>query len=263
MSTPQALHSAAEIQKLAHTLGVPPADLDALAGVPAADLRTLRAQIGEYLFQVDKHHFTKVATLSKAVPIAVAAKLTEHVLPPLLAARTAELLDPERAVDLVARISDGYLADVSAAMDPGRSPRVIAKIPADRVSKVAMELARREEWVVMGGFVAHVSPDALAAAVRSLNGEQLLRIGFVLDDLSRLDQISAMLTDAQLDQLLAAASVCELWRELEDLLANIADERVARLAERFAQAPADVGAAAREAAGAGKLSRDALGRLTA
>ena len=66
--------TAAELQKLAHTLGVDVDRLDMLAGVPADELRTLRSQVAESLFQADKHYFTRVAALSKAVPGAVAAK---------------------------------------------------------------------------------------------------------------------------------------------------------------------------------------------
>ena len=146
--------SAAEIQKLAHQLGVEPTRLAGLTGVPAGDLRILRAQIGDALFEADKPRFAKMAALSKAVPVAVAAKLTEFAMPPLLAARTAELIEPRRAADLVGRLSDGYLADVSAAMDASRAAEVVAEIPADRIATIGAELARRAEWVVIGGFVA-------------------------------------------------------------------------------------------------------------
>jgi hypothetical protein len=255
------LDSAAEICKLAHVLGVPTDRLDALTTVAPDDLRLLRGQIGEALFQADKQHFTKVAALARAVPVAVAAKLTEFVLPPLLAARTAELLEPDRAVEMVARISDRYLADVSAALDPNRAPQVIAKIPADRVATVGAELARRQEWVVMGGFVAHVSRAGLQATVRVLSGEQLLRIGFVLDDVSRLDELTAMLSDAQLDDMLTAADSDDLWRELEDLLDNLAPAQVTRMAVRLAAAPESRAEAVRAAGARGALSPAALAQL--
>ena len=185
-----------ELIKLGHVLGVAPERLSALADVPAQDLRTLRRQVGEALFRADRQHFVKVAALSKAVPTAIAAKLTEHALPPLLAARTAELLDPQRAGELVKRLPDAYLADVAVVMDPARSPEVIAMIGAERVARVAVELARRGHWVVIGGFVSHVSHDGLLASVRGFDGEQLLRISFVLDELSRLDEIATALSDA-------------------------------------------------------------------
>jgi hypothetical protein len=248
--------TAPELVKLGHVLGVAPEQLAAfggLADVPADELRILRRQIGEALFRADKQHFVKVAALSKAVPTAVAAKLTEHALPPLLAARTAELLDPQRACDLVKRLPDSYVADVAAAMDPARSPEVIAGIPAERVARVAAELARRGEWVVIGGFVAQVSHDGLVASVRTLDGEQLLRISFVLDELSRLDEIAAALTDAQLDQLLAAAVDLELWAELAALLANVGAPALERLRLRLAAAPGRVADPIRRAAADGEL----------
>jgi hypothetical protein len=256
-----ALDSDAEIRKLAHQLGVASSRLGFLDAVPAADLRALRGQIGEALFQADKHQFSKVVAVSKVVPAALAAKVTEHALSPLIAARTAELLDPPRAVDMVKRLSDHYLADVSAAMDPSRSPEVLSQIPPDRVAAVGAELARRGEWVVMGGFVSVVSPAALRAAIAELNGEQLLRIGFVLDDMSRLDDIAAMLTDQQLDELLEAAARQVLWRELDELLANLDGVRPQRLAARFARADPDIVAAVDVAAADGALSAAGAAKL--
>lgn len=243
-----------ELVKLAHALGVAPDRLAALGDVPAEDLRTLRRQIGDALFQADRHHFVKVAALSKAVPPAVAAKVTEHALTPLLAARTAELLDPPRAIDLVKRLPDAYVADVATVMDPARSPDVVARIPAERVARVAAELARRREWVVIGGFVSHVSPEGLAASVRLLDGEQLLRVSYVLDDVTRLGEITAAISDDQLDAVLVAAAGHGLWRELGGLLANADPAGHARLAERFAKAPADVADAAHRAVESGELS---------
>jgi hypothetical protein len=234
-----------------------------LDSVPAEDLRTLRQQVAEALFQADRHHFVRIAALSKAVPVAVAAKLTQATLPPLLAARTAELLDPARAVEMVARLSDSYLADVAAAMDAARAVDVVAAIPPDKVSRVARELARRGEWVVMGSFVAHVSNAALREAVRILNGNQLLRISFVLDDLSRLDPIGEMLTDRQLDEVLAAAARHELWPELGDLIGNLPPQRASRLAERYRELDADLQRRFAEAASAGQFDSSALGALQA
>ncbi|PZS13980.1 MAG: hypothetical protein DLM57_15435 [Pseudonocardiales bacterium] len=255
--------STAEIQKLAHTLGVEPARLSALADVPAADLRVLRAQIADALFEADRPAFAKMAALSKALPGSVAAKITEHALAPLLAARTAELVEPHRAVDMVSRMSDGYLADVSAALDPARAPEVIAQIPADRIATIGAELARRKEWVVIGGFVAQISAGAMAAAVAGFDGEQLLRIGFVLDDKTRIDDIVALVTDAQIDEMLLAAEGQSLWTELDDLLAHLGPQRAGRMRVRFGAAPAEVVSATRAAAKSGALSKAGLACLTA
>jgi hypothetical protein len=255
--------AAAELRKLAHALDVEPARLDMLAAVSADELRILRQQVGEALFQADRHYFVRMAALTKTVPVAVAAKLTEAVLPPLIAARTAELLEPSRAADLVGRISEKYLADVSRFMDAARAPEIVAAIPTDRVAAVAAELARREEWVVIGSFVAQVTDEALAASVAGFDGEQLLRIGFVLDDLSRLDDIGAMLTDAQIDQLLRAAAECALWTELQQLVEHLGPDRIERLAGRYGAAAEAVRARFDAAVQAGALDAGTRAHLTA
>ena len=205
----------------------------------------------------------RVAALSKAIPVALAAKLSEAVLPPLIAARTSELLEPHRAAELVSRISPKYLADVSLYMDAARAPEVIAAIPADRVAEVAAELAKREEWIVIGSFVAQVDDDALRSSVARFDGEELLRVGFVLDDVSRLDDIGGMLTDRQVDELLVAAAKFSLWDELAELIANLSPVRVTRLAEHYAALDDDVRAVYEQARTSGDLSSDVLAKLTA
>jgi hypothetical protein len=251
----------AELRKLAHTLDVPPERLAMIADVPAADLRVLRQQVGEALFQAARPALLRVAALSKAVPIALAAKLSQAVLPPLLAARTAELLEPHRAAQLVVRLPPAYLADVSRHMDAARAPEVVAAIPATRVAEVAAELARREEWIVIGSFVAQVTAEALAASVARLSGEHLLRTGFVLDDVTRLDEIGGLLSDPQIDELLAAAASLGLWTELAELLGNLSAARIARLAERYANLDPSVRSAFEAAADAGDLDPIVLARL--
>jgi hypothetical protein len=251
----------AERRKLAHALGVGVDQLAMLDSVPADDVQTLRQQVAEAMFEADRHHFVRLAALAKALPAAVAALLAEATFPPLLAARTAELLEPARAVEMVARMSDRYSADVAAVMDAARAAAVVAAIPPDKVIRAARELARRKEWVVMGGFVAHVGGAALRAAVAVLNGEQLLRISFFLDDLSRLDPIGGMLTDRQLDEMLAAAARHGLWRELGDLLDNLAPERVARFADRFTELDPQLRAQFDDAASAGRFEPQALATL--
>jgi hypothetical protein len=244
----------AELQKLGHQVGVDVDELAFLASVPADELRALRSQIGEALFQADKHYFTKVAALSKNIPAPIAAKVTEFALPPLIAARVAELLEPAKAVDLVGRISGGYLAKVAAAMDPTRAPHIIEKIPPDKVALVGRELAAKGEWVVIGGFVSTVSESGLRASVGVFTGEQLLRIGFVLDDTSRLASIAEMLSDAQVDQLLVAAGEHSLWPELDELVANLSADQAGRLAQRLASAPESAQTAASGAVASGAIS---------
>ena len=251
----------AELEKLAYQMSVDVDELQFLAAIPASDLRALRSQIGEALFQADKHHFVKVAALSKSIPTALAAKVTEFALPPLIAARTAELLEPAKAVDLVGRISDGYLAKVASLMDPHRSANVIEAIPTDKVAMVARQLAASGQWVVIGGFVSVVTSEGVRASVAEFDGEQLLRIGFVLDDTSRLGEIATMLTDHQLAEILEAAREHDLWAELDELIANVDGSSLERIVELLATADAATRASLVQAAAAGRLSAASATKL--
>ena len=228
---------AAELAKLAHQLGVGVDEVAFLEAVPADDLRALRTAVGEALFQADKHHFARMVALAKSVPVPLAAKITALALPPLLSARAAELFEPAKAAELVGRLPIEYLTDVSCAMDPGRSPEVVAAMPPDTVCAVGHRLAERRAWVVMGAFVSYVSASALVTTVRALTGEQLLHVGYVLDDLSRVGEISNALGDDQLDDLLAAAVEHALWAELDQLLGALDATQGERLAGRFDAAP--------------------------
>lgn len=258
-----ALDPDAERRKLAHTLGVDAAELGMLAAVPAEDVRILRTQVAEALFQADRHHFARIASLTRAAPVAVTAKLTEAALPPLIAARTAELLEPARAVEMVGKLSPRYVADVAAAMDASRAPEVVRAMPPTTVVAVSDELAGRGEWVVMGAFVALVSEPALRAAVAALDGGQLLRISFFLEDTTRLDTIGAMLTDDQLDEMLRSAAADRLWPELGELVAHLSPQRLARLAGRFQQLDDAVRQQFQEAAAGQQLRQGAYDALTA
>ena len=162
----------------------------------------------------------------------------------------------------MSRISPKYLADVSLYIDAARAPEVVAAIPPARVAEVAAELARREEWIVIGSFVAQVDDEALAASVARFDGEQLLRIGFVLDDVTRLDDIGGMLSDRQLDELLIAAAEFDLWQELAELVANLSAPRLARLAERYARLDAATHERYEQASAEGDLLREVLAKLT-
>jgi len=259
------MSAAGELQKLAHALDVSPESLSMLNALDAADVRQLRQQVSDAMFEAGRAAFERTATLSKMIPGGVAAKLTQAVLPPLVAARVAEVLDPDRAADMVHRLPETYLAEVAMRMDATRAPHVVDAIPAERVGAIARELARRGEWVVIGGFVSSVSSPALAASVAQFDGEQLLRIGFVLDDVSRFDEIGDLLTESQLDGLLAAAVASSLWAELAELVSHLTDERLERLRSRFASASASAAqrSAFDAAVEAGELPASTLGALTA
>lgn len=228
------LDARAEIAKLARLLTADEERFAALVAVPAADLRTLRDQITDVLYDSDAAGLRRAAGASRHMPGAISAAVAQHALGPVLCARIAGLVDTHSAVDVAKRLPIPFLADVSAAMDPRRASHVIAAIPADHVVQVAAELARRGEHVTMGNFVGHLDDATISASFAVLSDADLLQTGFVMDDKGRLDGVIALLPPERLHGVIAAAHEHDLWTEALDLFDHLSAERRLLLAEVIA-----------------------------
>lgn len=240
-----------QIGRIARLIAVEPGEIQGLDDVPEADLRALHDQIGEVYFAEGREQFARVAGLSKVLPGAVAGKLAERFLPPQLGARSAEMLEPAKAKDLVNKVSVRYLADLSLALDPARSKPVVQAIPAPRVGEVAAELFRRKEYAAMAEFAGTVTLEALFAALDVASGRDLLEVVPLLvwnDNIAKVvDQTSPEKIDELLDEVIGN----ELWDEgnyvIERLPAQARDKAMTRVAdvsdEKFAKfrAAADAG----------------------
>ncbi len=183
----------AEILKLARLLGCDPERLSYLSQMPLKDVRTLRDQVTETLFAAHEAVLRRLAAASRVLPIGLVASLAEHTLGPMVAARVAGLLDPERADQVGARLPTPFVADIAIELDPRRASDVIARSPPERIFEITGELARRGEHVTMGRFVGHLDDDALASALRALGDEDVLRTLAVLEeplDLGRLERLT-------------------------------------------------------------------------
>lgn len=150
-----------QARRIARLLGVESTDLEYLREVPEAELRVLHDQVARAVFAGGEQRMAKVAGLSRSIPAPLAGRLAERFLPPLVAARVAELLEPERARDLVGRVSVPYLADLAVALDPVRARPVVRAIPPERIGQVAGELFARGEHALMAEFVTSVERPAL------------------------------------------------------------------------------------------------------
>jgi hypothetical protein len=207
-----------------------PDTLAYLEELPLADVRALRDEVTETLWSADDAVFGKLAAASRLLPHAVSATISERAFGPLVTAGLAGRLEPSRAVDVAAKLSTGFLADVAIEMDPRRASAVIAGIPAEQIAEITAELVARGEWVTMGRFVGHLTDGALSAALETMDNAQLLRIGFVLEDKSRLDAIIAMLPQTRIEHFISAAAEHDLWLEALDLLSHLSDRNRHRIA---------------------------------
>jgi hypothetical protein len=193
----------AEILKLSRLVQRNPDELAYLQQVPLEDLRTLRDRVTESLFTQHEPVLRRLAAASRVLPVSLVASLTQSTFGPVLAARIAGLLDPERADEVGANLPTGFVADIAIELDPRRASAVIARIPAERIRQITRELARRQEYVTMGRFVGHLDDEALAAAINELNDEELLETYEVMEDPPDLDRL-ARLTDSERIGRLAA-----------------------------------------------------------
>ncbi|RNL77780.1 hypothetical protein [Nocardioides marmorisolisilvae] len=199
-----------QIGRIARLLHLDPSEVTGLDGVPDADLRTLHDQISKRLFGDAQRQFARVAALSKTIPGPLAGVLAEKFLPPVMAARVSEMLDPAKARDLIGRVSVTYLAEIALALDPVRSKPVVQKLPPEPIGKVAKELFGRQEYAAMAEFVGTVTTDALMAAFEVATPHDLLAVVPLLEWNDNLDVVVADLPHHKVTQIATSLTPVEL-----------------------------------------------------
>jgi hypothetical protein len=221
----------AEILKLARLLRRSPEELAYLEEVPANDVRQLRDQVTDVLFTAQGPALARLAAASKVLPIRVVATIGERAFGPVLAARIAGMLDPQRAVEMADTMPIEFLADVAVELDPRRASDVISRIAPARVAAITRELLRRGEVVTMGRFVGHLHDEAVRAAFGELDDKSLLQVAFVLESKDSLDHLVELLPDSRRQALVDVAANEQMWIEALDLLSHLSAENRSRFAE--------------------------------
>jgi hypothetical protein len=232
MSEP--LEVRAELHKLARLLGRRAEELDYLGGVPAAELRILREQVTETLFGEQAQVLGRLAAASRVLPVGLVAQMAQRAFGPVLSARIAGLIDPDRAVELTRRLPVDFLADVAVELDPRRARDVIVRIPPRQIGLVTRELTRRREYVAMGGFVGYLPDPSIAAAVEAMDARTLLEVSLVLENKGKLADLAELLGHDRLQEMIGLAAASDLGQEalgLLDYLTPVQREAVMRMPE--------------------------------
>ncbi|MGH3861522.1 hypothetical protein [Actinokineospora sp.] len=226
----------AELAKLARLLGDEPERFSYLADLPLEELRVIRERATDVLFRANRGMFERIAAASKLVPVAVTATVAQKSFGPLLCARIAGFLEPERAVEMAGRLPVEFLADVAAELDPRRAAGVLAALPAAKVVEVGTELTGRGDFVSMGRFIGELPDATLRVVVRELDAEAILRTAVYSENDDRFAAIFAMLPDARIPDVLAVvidadtSTVDELGGDVLPVLAALDDAGLSRLA---------------------------------
>ena len=176
-----------ELLKLCRLLGRSPESLGFLGALEVAQLRAVRDAISAQLFDDARPVLQRVATGAKLLPNSLTARVGESVFGSTLCAQIAGLLSTPHALDLALKMSNGFLAEVSAMIDPRRAGAVISQIPADRVVSVAHILLARRDYVTLARFVDFLSTATIAAVIDSIPDElDVLRIGAYVESSAKL-----------------------------------------------------------------------------
>lgn len=199
-----------QIGRIARLLRLDPSEVQGLDGISDTDLRILHDQISKTLFAEGQHRFARVAGLAKTIPGPVAGVLAEKFLPPVMAARVSEMLDPAKARDLIGRVSITYLAEIALALDPVKSKPVVQQLPPEPIGKVAKELFGRQEYATMAEFVGTVTIEALFAALHVASPHDLLAVVPLLEWNDNLDRVIAELPDHQVADIAGSLTAVEL-----------------------------------------------------
>jgi hypothetical protein len=215
------LQGHAEVMKLARMLGREPDELAYLERLAPDDVRALRDSVTETLYDAHGGTLGRLAAASRLLPAGLTATIGQRAFGALLSARLAGLLDTDKAVEVASKLPPPFLADVAVELDPRRASDLIANISPALIGQITAELTVRREYVTMGRFVGHLSDDAIAAAVASMDDEALLQTAFVLEDRSQLSRLFGKLPRGRAAGIIAVAADEGLWLEALDLLNHL------------------------------------------
>ncbi len=215
-------------------------ELDYLEQVSSDTIRLLRDQASELFFDADVAGLGNLIALSKVLPPALVAAVTQKIVRPIMAARVVGHVGVEHARAVTKRLPLDYIADVAVDIDPRRASDVIGGMPEATVVRVASELAERGESVAMGRLSAHLSDEAIAASFDVIDDAMLLEMAFVLEDKAHLGAVMELLPDDRIAGVLRAAAEEDLWPQALDLVTHLSDAQHTRLANIAAQQDEDV-----------------------
>jgi hypothetical protein len=197
----------AELIKLARVLGATEEAVSFLRPLPVDELRRLEDRVSLTLFNDHRPALQKLADASRLLPASLVAKMSELVFGPMLSARVAGLMPPDRAVDVAAKLRTTFLADVCVQLDPRSAAELLALIPTKIIVDVAALLLQRREYVTMGRFVDDLPDDAIRAVTDSIDDDAaLVRIASFVERRERLNELIELLGPERLQRLVGAVA---------------------------------------------------------
>lgn len=235
------LATRAELVKLARALGTSTDRVAFAAVLPHEDIRRVRERVVATLYDEHRAAFQRVAAITRVLPTPVNVRIALRAFPPLLAARVAGEMPPERAAQLADRMPVAYLAEACVHLDPRRAAPLVQRIRADRVLDVVTELIDRGEYITLGRLLDAATEPVIHDVAMTVSTEALLRIGFYAESGEQLTRAVALLPPARLRDVvhdaltgsreLASAGLALIGRLTDDDLRGRLAEHAAKVDE--------------------------------
>jgi hypothetical protein len=195
----------AELVKLARALNTTPAGVEFAASLDYGAIRRLRERVVGALYDEHRVVFRRIATITRLLPTALNVRITLRAFSPLLAARVAGEMAPDRAAELANRMPIDYLAEGCLHLDPRRAAPLISRVRSDRALAVARELVARGEYIALGRLVDAATERVVREVAAAISDQAVLRIGFFVESRTQLTRVVAVLPPWRLRGIVTCA----------------------------------------------------------
>ena len=172
---------------------------------------------------------TRLAALSRMLPVPLTAKIAQLALGPMLSARVAAVLDPREATRLAGHLDVGFLTRLAVSLDPSRVAGIVRGLPDDLVVEVGRRLLAAGEHLTLGRFVAIVAPELALQVVEGASGHDLLQVALFTDEPDALEAIVRRLPDERLGAVVRAADEAQAYDAAVGLLLALSPVSCTRL----------------------------------
>lgn len=171
-----------ELRALAHLLDTDERELAFLDDRPVAELRDLRELTTAAVVGRHDKRLRTLAGAARLVPAPITAKIAQHALGPVFAARVAGALEPREAVKLAEHLSPDFLAELAAWIDPVRVPGMLQAMPGSLAVEIGRRMRDAGEYVALGRLIGAVPTEVAVAVSDGASGEAILSVLVCIDD---------------------------------------------------------------------------------
>ncbi|WP_433576250.1 hypothetical protein [Nocardia brasiliensis] len=218
-----------EVAALARLLFCEADELGGLAALPAADLQLFREQITDHLRRSEANRFLRLSQLSTRVPATVAVTVTATVIPPVIAARLAQTIEPRQAAAIANRLPLHYLTAMAREIAPDACRALLDVMHPNQVSRVAVTLLDHGDYSTVGRWVPVLPSGILAAVIEPMSGATITRLVCAIDPPATINTLIDHMPDTLLHTLLDAVPDRWVGKDLATIRAALDESRMARI----------------------------------